>query len=184
VPLQSASLVSSRPCTWSMVASCTAIYLSAAEAAGALADPAAGLNAVAAAARCGSGTGCAGVAAPKPLDTAKRAVLPSTLSLALPLPADALLLDAAAAAAAACFWGRKPARAMMAARATPSSSRAVCPLSGKVTRRASGSTDARRAASAIDGSSRSAADATSSVGALRVRSSGWSVFRVVDHHFK
>lgn len=41
------------------------------------------------------------------------------------------------------------------------------PLSGSVTRRASGSSAARRAASPMDGSSRSAADAMSSVGTLQ-----------------
>lgn len=149
--------------------------------------------ATAAVARCGSGTGCAAVAAAEPLDDVKTAALPLRLLLvpraapppltgALPLPTAAAAV--AAAAAFARPSGRKPARAMIAARATPSSSSAVCPLSGSVTRRASGSTPASRAASAIDGSSRSAADATSSVGTLHTcavgHRSGTSTFP--PHH--
>jgi hypothetical protein len=143
--------------------------------------------ATAAAARCGSGTDCAIVAAAEQLVdievaappprllialSALRAA-PPLLQAALPPPAAAAVV-AATAPAAACVRpsGRKPARAMMAAKATPSSSRAVCPLSGSVTRRASGSTPCSRAASAIDGSSRSAAEATSSVGALQTNANG------------
>ena len=55
---------------------------------------------------------------------------------------------------------------MIAARLMPDSSRAVCPLLGRMTRCADGIARTKRPASSKDGSSRSAADATISVGAL------------------
>ena len=58
-------------------------------------------------------------------------------------------------------------RSMMAARSMPDSSRAVCPLLGRMTRWAVGTARTSRPDSSRDGSSRSAALATISVGALQ-----------------
>ena len=58
-------------------------------------------------------------------------------------------------------------RSMMAARSMPDSSRAVCPLLGRMTRWAVGMARTSRPDSSRDGSSRSAALATISVGALQ-----------------
>ena len=64
--------------------------------------------------------------------------------------------------------GRKPVRSMISDRLIPDSSRAVCPLLGRMTRCELGMTRTSRPDSSREGSSRSAALATMSVGALRV----------------
>ena len=70
-------------------------------------------------------------------------------------------------------------RSMMAARSMPDSSRAVCPLLGRMTRWAIGMARTSRPDSSRDGSSRSAALATISVGALqRQRTVG---YRLMTH---